>query len=147
MEKQLVLCASPEKQKYYFEESFKDIPVDIQEELKRAIVEIAEKVQGIISLGFYEDGRIYIEQTDLENVFADDIGAALEIKNFQKEKEELLKALRMWYMIYRTGEGKIVKEMVMMQTKGISKKEMIEQIIKKHGDQYKSFVEELIETL
>jgi hypothetical protein len=144
MSKQLVLCASPEDQKYYFEEAFFDIPREIKEELKVCIIEIAEKIQGIISLGFYEDGNIYIEQTDLDNVFSDDIGAALEIKKFQQEKQELLKSLRMWYMMYRTDEGKIVKDIVLLQSKKMSNKAIVDEIVKKYGQEYEAFANQLL---
>ena len=80
MEKTIVISASPYNHKYYFEPSYNDIPSEIQEELIESIAAIAEKVNAIISLGFDEVGHIFIEQTADESVFADDIGAELEIK-------------------------------------------------------------------
>ncbi|MGL4738023.1 MAG: DUF6145 family protein, partial [Cellulosilyticaceae bacterium] len=93
MEKKLVICASPYEHKYFIEPGFEDIPASIKEELIEAIASIAEKVNGIISLGFNDEGNIYIEQNSQEDVFVDDIGSALEIKRFQVEKKEILKSL------------------------------------------------------
>lgn len=139
MEKKLVICASPYEHKYFIEKEFEDIPGTIKEELVEAIASIAEKVNGIISLGFNEDGNIYIEQTSQDDVFVDDIGSALEIKRFQSEKQELLKSLKIWYMIYRTEQGKIVKEIVLLQSKGYGVTQIVEHIGKKHGEEAKSF--------
>ena len=128
MEKTIVISASPYNHKYYFEPSYNDIPSEIQEELIESIAAIAEKVNAIISLGFDEVGHIFIEQTADESVFADDIGAELEIKRFQKEKDELLKSLQLWYMIYRSEQGQIVKEIVLMQSKGLELEDILDEI-------------------
>lgn len=145
MEKKLVICVSPYEHKYYLENEFQDIPDSIQGELIEAIAAIAEKVNGIISIGFYEDGNIYIEQTSQDDVFVDDIGSALEIKRFQVEQKELLKSLKIWYMIYRTEQGKIIKEIVLLQSRGLSSDQVIEEIGKKYGKEAESFAETILE--
>ena len=43
----------------------------------------------------------------------DDIGAELEIKALQKEKAELIKALKLWYLIYKTDKGEEIKKKLM----------------------------------
>ncbi len=144
MEKQLVVCASPQAQKYYFEPTFNDMPQAIREELTAAIARIAEKTKAVISLGFYEDGNFYIEKTEESDVFADEIGIELEIKQFQKEKAELLKSLRLWYMIYRTEEGQLVKEVVLYQAQGLSTPQIVEKIAGIHGETGKKFAEALL---
>lgn len=145
MEKQLVICASPYEHKYFFEEKFEDIPTSIKEELIEAIAAIAEKVNGIISLGFYDNGNIYIEQTATDDVLVDDIGSALEIKRFQSERKELLKSLKMWYMIYRTQQGQIVKEIVLLQSKGWAEEQVIEHIGSKYGEESGAFARDLLD--
>ena len=40
----------------------------------------------------------------------DDIGAELEIKSLKSEKKELLKSLKLWYVINMTEEGNKLKE-------------------------------------
>ena len=145
MEKTIVISASPYNHKYYFEPSYNDIPSEIQEELIESIAAIAEKVNAIISLGFDEVGHIFIEQTADESVFADDIGAELEIKRFQKEKDELLKSLQLWYMIYRSEQGQIVKEIVLMQSKGLELEDILDEIEIKYGEEARVFAEQVLD--
>ena len=145
MEKTIVMSASPYNHKYYFEPSYNDIPSEIQEELIESIAAIAEKVNAIISLGFDEVGHIFIEQTADESVFADDIGAELEIKRFQKEKDELLKSLQLWYMIYRSEQGQIVKEIVLMQSKGLELEDILDEIEAKYGEEARVFAEQVLD--
>lgn len=144
MEKQLIICASPYQQKYYFESSFEDMPVAIKEELIEEAAKIAEKINGIISIGFNEEGNLFIEQTAEDNILVDEIGAALEIKKFQTEKQELIKSLKMWYMVYRTEYGKIVREIVLMQAKKISNSEILETLGKKYGEDARVFAINLL---
>ncbi|MGL4346411.1 MAG: DUF6145 family protein [Cellulosilyticaceae bacterium] len=144
MEKKLVICVSPYEHKYFFESEFQDIPQSIQADLIEAVAQIAEKVGGIISVGFYEDGNIYIDQTAQDDVFVDDIGSVLEVKRFQTEQKELLKSLKIWYMIYRTEQGKIVKEIVLLQGKGYNQEQIIEMVVQKHGNEAGDFARALL---
>lgn len=145
MSKQMIVCASPHTHKYYFEPKFSDIPQAIQEELTEAVANIGEKVNAVIAIGFYEDGDIYIEQTQEDDVFVDEIGAELEIKRFQKEKKELLKALKLWYMLYRTQQGKYVKALLMCQNKGLGKAQIYAYMQEHYGEEAKEFVEKMLE--
>lgn len=62
-------------------------------------------------MGFYSDGDIYFDIVKSEDAIDfDDIGAELEIKEIRCEKSELLKALKIWYLIYKTPDGEKVKE-------------------------------------
>lgn len=145
MEKEIVISASPYNHKYYFEPRYDDIPNEIKEELIESIAAIAEKVNAIISLGFNKDGYIFIEQTADENVFIDEIGADLEIKKLQRDKKELLKSLQLWYMIYRSEQGQIVKEIVLMQSKGLELDNILEQIEEQYGYEARTFAEQLLD--
>lgn len=145
MEKEIVISASPYNHKYYFEPKYNDIPNEIKEELIESIAAIAEKVNAIISLGFSKEGQIFIEQTAAENVFVDDIGADLEIKKLQKDKKELLKSLQLWYMIYRSEQGQIVKEIVLMQSRGLQLDSILEQIEEQYGYEARTFAEQLLD--
>lgn len=145
MKKQLIVCASPYEHKYFFEPTFEDMPVAIKEELIEAIAAIAETVNGIMSIGFKEDGNLYIEEVANDDLFVDDIGAALEIKRFQKEKEALLKSLKMWYMIYRTNEGTIVKDIVIMKEQNLNEEAILDHICKKYGESKLEFAKSLLE--
>ncbi|MEG1000117.1 MAG: DUF6145 family protein [Cellulosilyticaceae bacterium] len=144
MDKQLVICASPYQHKYYFEPTFEDIPSTIKEELIEAVSEMAEKINGIISIRFNEMGEIFIDQTSEENILVDEIGAELEVKKFQVEKRELIKSLKMWYMIYRTEYGKIVREIVLMQAKELSEEAIIREIESKYGKESAQFAMNLL---
>lgn len=144
MEKQIVVCASPHQHKYFFEPSFNDMPLAIKEEITEAVAAIAEKVNAVIALGFKPDGNLFIEQTEEGDVFADEIGAELEIKRFQSEKAELLKSMRLWYMIYRTEQGQIVKDVVIYQSKGYGMEQILACIEKERGEEARNFVEMLL---
>lgn len=145
MEKEIVISVSPYNHKYYFEHKYNDIPNEIKEELIESIAAIAEKVNAIISLGFNKEGQIFIEQTADENVFVDEIGADLEIKKLQKDKKELLKSLQLWYMIYRSEQGQIVKEIVLMQSRGLQLDSILEQIEEQYGYEARTFAEQLLD--
>lgn len=144
MEKQIVVCASPHQHKYFFEPKFNDMPLAIKEELTECVAAIAEKVNAVITLGFREDGNFFIEQTEECDVFADEIGAELEIKKFQTEKAELLKSMRLWYMIYRTEQGQIVKDVVIYQSQGYDMAQILDLIEEARGEEARQFVELLL---
>lgn len=145
MEKQMLICVSPYNHKYFIEDKFKDVPDSIQEELIESTAKIAEKVNTIITIGFYEDGNIYIEQRSEDELSFDEIGSALEIKRFQTEKKELLKSLRMWYLIYRTEKGKIIKDVITLQSQGITEEALLTRIESVYGTEAKEFVEMILE--
>lgn len=144
MKKQLVICVSPYKHKYYFEPTFSDIPEAIQQEVTSNIATLADKVKAIISLGFYEDGTIYIEQT-AEDGFDDEIGIALEVKKFERENSEMFRSMRMWYMIYRTEQGKYVKAIVLYQSQGMSNEQVIQKMREQYGEEAGQFTIEILE--
>jgi len=144
MEKNILLSVSPYIQKYYFNEAYQDLPLDIKEQLIMKLAVIAEKANCIISIGFHEDGEIFIEERHEDLVMHDEIGCALEIKNMQTEEVELLKSLKMWYMIYCTQDGKIVREIVMLQAKKIGYEEILKAVEEKYGVVGKDFAVQLL---
>jgi len=144
MEKNILLSVSPYIQKYYFNEAYQDLPLDIKEQLIMKLAVIAEKANCIISIGFHEDGEIFIEERHEDVVMHDEIGCALEIKNMQTEEVELLKSLKMWYMIYCTQDGKIVREIVMLQAKKIGYEEILKAVEEKYGVVGKDFAVQLL---
>lgn len=112
MGKEVLLAISPYVKKYYFNEKYKDLPQDVKNELIQEIAVIAEKINGIITIGFEEDGDVYIEERYEDPMLYDEIGGQLEIGRLQREKQELLRALKLWYQIYHTEEGKALKEIL-----------------------------------
>lgn len=145
MEREVLISVSPYVQKYYIDEKFSDLPEDIKETLRAKLAVIAEKTRAIISLGFNEKGEIFIEYKYEDLSYMDEIGVELRIKKFQQEEGELLKSIKVWYMIYHTPNGAIVREVVIMQKEGKSKEQIVKSLLEKHGEAYKEFISILLE--
>ena len=102
----VVLCASSAyNKKYWMNDDFKMLPEQIKQELKIMCVLFTEDVGGILSLEYEEDGTlIFNVEADEADYLFDDIGSALKIKQLQREKEELLEALELYYKVFFLGE-------------------------------------------
>ena len=113
--KKIMAAASFDKQKYYMDEEFLSLPQSIKDEVQTICVYLAEKLMCTFIVGFHtEDGDVYFETVRSEEILDfDDIGAELEIKALQKEKTELIKALKIWYLIYKTDKGEEIKQKLM----------------------------------
>ena len=80
----------------------KRLPEAVKEELKAIVASMAEKLHCIFTLGFYDDGDVFLEASSDENDFDfDEIGAGLEIERIKREREELLNSLNLWYKVYK----------------------------------------------
>ena len=145
MKKEILISVSPYVQKYYINEEFTDLPEDIKETLRAKLAVIAEKTHAIITLGFNENGEIYLEYKYEDLSYADEIGVELRMKKFQKEEGELLKSIKVWYMIYHTPNGEIVRDVILMQKEGKDKAEIVSALLAKHGDKYNEFINMLLE--
>ena len=145
MEREVLISVSPYVQKYYINEKFSDLPEDIKETLRAKLAVIAEKTRAIISLGFNEKGEIFIEYKYEDLSYMDEIGVELRIKKFQQEEGELLKSIKVWYMIYHTPNGAIVREVVIMQKEGKTKEQIVKCLLEEHGEGYKEFISILLE--
>lgn len=145
MKKEVLISVSPYVQKYYINEVFNDLPEDIKETLRAKIAVIAEKTHAIISLGFNEKGEIFIEYKYEDLSYVDEIGVELRIKKFQQDEGELLKSIKVWYMIYHTPNGAIVRDVILMQKEGKSQDEIINSVLSKYGTEYRDFMEILLE--
>lgn len=93
------LCASSAyEQKYYLNPAFDRLPTQIKEELQIMCVLFTEDVGGILTLDFDEEGTLLLKTScDEGDLLYDEIGSELLIKRLQKEKEELLKGLELYY--------------------------------------------------
>ena len=102
----IVLCASSAyEQKYYLNEDFSGLPQTIKDELKIMCVLYVHDVGGILTLVFEEDGSLQMEVTSEEfDPTFDEIGSQLKIKEIQREKQELLEALQIFYKVFFLGE-------------------------------------------
>jgi len=145
MNKELLISVSPYVQKYYINEKFKNLPEDIKETLRAKLAVVAEKSNAIISLGFNEESHIYLEYKYEDLSYTDEIGMELRIKKFQKEEEELLKAIKTWYIIYHTPNGEMLREIVLLQSQGKNKDEIKERLLAKFGEEHETFISVLLE--
>lgn len=102
----VVLCgANSYEQKYYFNQQFSSLPENIKQELQIMCVLYTEDVGGILMLEYDEDGTLEFKVTAPESDYLfDEIGSVLKIKQYRKEKRELLESLEMYYRVFYLGE-------------------------------------------
>ena len=111
MEKKVLAGASREKQKYFFEPAFNEIPQAVKDEIRNICILMAERLGCTFLMSFEETGDLVFEIIKNEGDFDfDDIGAELEIKSLKSEKKELIKALKLWYVLNMTDEGVKIRE-------------------------------------
>lgn len=101
-EEKVVLCgANSYEQKYYLNPDFEQLPDSVKHELKIMCVLYVNDVGGILTLVFEEEGELHFEVSSKEgDPMFDEIGSGLKIKQLQKEKKELMKALMMYYQVF-----------------------------------------------
>lgn len=99
---EVTLCgASYYEQKYYFNPDFSKLPTVIQEELQIMVVSFVEKVGGVLTMVFDEEGNLQFQVRSLDGDGRfDEIGSALEIKKMQVEKREFLESLEQFYQVF-----------------------------------------------
>ena len=95
----VVLCgANSYEEKYYLNEQFSRLPEQVKAELKIMCVLFTEEVGGILTLEFLPDGTlVFRTRTDERDFYYDEIEAGLKIRELQREKEELLESLELYY--------------------------------------------------
>ena len=105
-DEKMVLCASSAyEQKYYFNQGFSSLPDTIKDELHIMCVLFTEEVGGILTLRFDENGSLLIEtEADEGDLLYDDIACGLLVKRIQKEKQELLESIELYYKVFFLGE-------------------------------------------
>ncbi len=98
-EKKVILCAaSAYEKKYYFNPKFSDVPQDIQDQLHIISVMFTEDVGGIIFFSFDEEGKLSISTEARDSDYNyDEIGAALEVREIQKRRRDMLNGLELYY--------------------------------------------------
>ena len=102
----VVLCgANSYEEKYYLNPDFEQLPDDVKNELKIMCVLYVHDVGGILTLVFEEDGELCFEVSTEEFIpMFDEIGSQLKIKQLQREKQDLLQALQLYYKVFFLGE-------------------------------------------
>ena len=106
-EDKIVLAASSAyDKKFYFNEDFDQLPQAIKDEIKIICVTYTEDVGGILTIGFDEEGNLFLEsEANEKDLLFDEIGSALKIKQMQREREELWESLEMYFKVFYLGEG------------------------------------------
>lgn len=98
-ENRMILCgANAYEKKYYFNERFKQIPQSVQDELHIICVLFTEEAGGIFTIVFELDGSVSLETDAEENdVYYDEIGSGLLVKEIRRKRKELLQSLSLYY--------------------------------------------------
>lgn len=105
-EEEVVLCAaSAYEQQFYLNPDFDALPSQVKDELKIMCVLYVEDIGGILQLVYDESGQLnFRTEADENDYMYDEIGSVLKIKQYQKEKRELLESLEMYYRVFFLGE-------------------------------------------
>ena len=111
MRQEIIGAANGLIKKYYLNPAFQELPKEIQDEIKLICVTMAEKLQCTFLVAIDEQGNALFQIAPQEgDIGFDQIGAELEIKRLQREKKELYGALELWYKIFKTDEGKEIRD-------------------------------------
>lgn len=149
MDRQIFISASYYKQKYYANPQYEGLPAEIRNEMRVLCIMLAEKLHGIITLGFYPNGDVFLNVTPEEGDHEhDEIGAQLEIKDVEKENADTFKKMKLWYLMYQTNYGELFREtLTLFHTEKKSASEIVEILCSKYGEAVKDTIEEIIETI
>ena len=106
MSENTVLCAaSAYEEKYYLNPRFSRLPEDIQKELKIISVLFTEEIGGIFIMEFDREGNLQFKTEAKDSDYSyDEIGSALMIKEIQKNRQELLRSLELFYKVIVLGQ-------------------------------------------
>ena len=81
------------------------MPDHIKDELKIMCVLYVNDVGGVLTLVYEENGELCIEVTSEEfDPMFDEIGSQLKIKELQRDKQDLLQSLQLYYKVFFLGE-------------------------------------------
>ena len=107
IQKEIVLCGSSAyTQKYYLNEEFNSLPEGIKDELKIMCVLYTEDIGGTLALVFDEEGNLQFQAAaDEGDLLYDDIGSVLKIKQLEREKQDLLESLELYFKVFYLGEA------------------------------------------
>ena len=103
----IVLCgANSYEQKFYMNPEFDILPEEIRQELQIMCVLYTEEIGGILTLEYDENGTLeFSVRSEEGDFFFDEIGSGLKIRQYQREKKELLESLELFYRVVFLGES------------------------------------------
>jgi hypothetical protein len=98
----VILCVSNAyKKQFYLNPKFARLPEGIKEELQITCVLYTSDVGGILTLRYDAEGNLLFHVASEDNdYFFDEIGSVLKIKEIQRNKQELLEALELYYKAF-----------------------------------------------
>ena len=98
MERKVLCGASYYEQKFYLNPVYEVLPQQIKDDLKILCVLFVQEVSGIIILEFNDQGDLNIVVTARDDdMYFDEIGSELKIRQMRKEKAELFAQLEEYY--------------------------------------------------
>lgn len=99
----VIAVANKYKSLYFLDEEFKNLPNEIKDELKVALVLACEKCSAIVKLFINKNNDIQVDilQDDTDYNF-DEIEAKLALRDLENEKKELFYKLKIYYL-YKKG--------------------------------------------
>ena len=101
MERTVLCGASAYEEKYYFNRQFDSLPENVKEELQIMCVLFTEDVGGVLTLEYDENGNLEFKVMAADDDFDyDEIGSGLKIRQYQREKRELLESLELYYKVF-----------------------------------------------
>jgi hypothetical protein len=105
-DEEVVLCGSSAYTKtFYLNEEFDALPEAVKEELKILCVLFTEDVGGVLTLVFDEEGNLsFRTECEEDDILYDEIGSVLKIKQYQREKTELMESLEKYFKVVFLGE-------------------------------------------
>ena len=111
-ENNVLVSASIYNEQYFVNPYYNSIPKEVLEELRIICITLSAKLHCIFTIGFNEEGNIFINTKSLENdLDYDEIGAKLEINKLLKEKKGLIRALELWYRVFIINKGKDLEKL------------------------------------
>ncbi len=107
MERTVLCGASAYEEKYYFNPQFDLLPQSVKDELQIMCVLFTEDVGGVLTLEYNEEGHLEFRVIAADDDFDyDEIGSGLKIRQYQREKRELLESLELYYKVFFTARKK-----------------------------------------
>ncbi len=98
MERVVICGANAYEQKYYFNKDFDKIPDSMKDELHIICVLFTEEAGGIFTIGFDDEGELFMEtMAEEEDITYDEIAAGMLVKQIRDNRQEMFEALSLYY--------------------------------------------------
>ena len=98
MERVVICGANAYEQKYYFNKDFDKIPDSMKDELHIICVLFTEEAGGIFTIGFDDEGELFMEtMAEEEDITYDEIAAGMPVKQIRDNRQEMFEALSLYY--------------------------------------------------